>query len=219
VARDARAAGGGGGQGGRGVAGRRRAPIRLAAAAEKRVERDRYGRPVHCAVLADSDAPHEVCAVAERLGELLAELGAVLVTGGRGGAMEAACRGAARAGGVAVGVLPSASAADANPFCSVVLATGLGHARNAVVAQSGDFAVALGASAGTISEVCFAWMAGKTVLVLNAPGPVLARRLGREPPDARGTGEVVRCRGERELRARVEAECRRVAAGRRRLTR
>jgi uncharacterized protein (TIGR00725 family) len=176
-------------------------------------------RPVHCALFADSDAPREVCAVAERVGALLAGLGAVLVTGGCGGAMEAACRGAARAGGVAVGVLPSASAAEANPFCTVVLATGLGHARNAAVAQSGDFAVALGTSAGTISEVCFAWMAGKKVLVLNAAGPVLARRLGREPPDARGTGEVVRCRGERELRSRVEAECRRLAGRRRRVTR
>lgn len=142
-------------------------------------------------VIGDSDAPPELCSIAEQIGEMLARLGITVVTGGRGGVMEAACRGAARAGGTTVGILPSSEMSDANQWCSVVIPTGLGHARNVVNVLGGDFVIALGSSAGTLSEVCFAWIHGKRILTVTGcdswmeqTGSIL---------DSRGTSSINVC--------------------------
>jgi uncharacterized protein (TIGR00725 family) len=117
------------------------------------------------------------------VGRLLAERGAVLVCGGLGGTMEAACRGAQQAGGTTVGLLPGGSRSDANPFVDVAIPTGLGEARNALVVRAADVVVAVGGGYGTLSEIALALKAGKRVVglgsweiegVLAADGPEAA---------------------------------------------
>jgi uncharacterized protein (TIGR00725 family) len=101
------------------------------------------------------------------VGRLLAEHGAVLVCGGLGGTMEAACRGAKQAGGTTVGLLPGESRSDANRFVDVAIPTGLGEARNALVVRSADVVVAVGGGYGTLSEIALALKIGKRVVGLG----------------------------------------------------
>ena len=109
----------------------------------------------------------EPTVAAAEVGRLLAERGAVLVCGGRGGAMEAACRGAKEAGGLTVGILPGSYRSEANPFVDVVVPTGLGEARNALVVGAADVVIAVGGGYGTLSEVALALKAGKRVIGLG----------------------------------------------------
>jgi len=104
---------------------------------------------------------------AEALGRAIAAAGATLVCGGLGGVMEAAARGAARAGGRVVGILPGTDHGEANPWCDVVLPTGLGHARNVLVAAAGDALIALPGGEGTNSEIALALVLGRPVVVLG----------------------------------------------------
>src|SRR4051812_32660802 len=110
----------------------------------------------------------ETAGLAERVGRGLAEAGAVLVCGGMGGVMEAASRGAAEAGGVVIGIVPGESLADANPHCTHVVATGIGHARNLAVVASGEAVVAVGGEWGTLSEIGFARRLGREVVALRS---------------------------------------------------
>ncbi len=105
--------------------------------------------------------------MAETVGRVLALGGATLVCGGRGGVMEAACRGARSAGGLTVGILPGDDASAANPFVDVVIATGLGEARNAIVARAARAVVAIGGRYGTLSEIAFALKRGLPVVGIN----------------------------------------------------
>ncbi|SFG79088.1 hypothetical protein SAMN04488063_2953 [Halopelagius inordinatus] len=91
-------------------------------------------------------------------GRLLAERGHTVVCGGLGGIMEAACRGASDAGGETIGILPTDRREDANDYVDTAIATGLGHARNALVAMNGDAVVAIGGSGGTLSEIGFSFV-------------------------------------------------------------
>ena len=109
----------------------------------------------------------EPTVVAAEVGRLLAERGTVLICGGRGGAMEAACRGAKEAGGLTVGILPGSDSSDANPFVDVVVPTGLGEARNALVVAAADVVIAIGGGYGTLSEIALALKAGKRVIGLG----------------------------------------------------
>jgi uncharacterized protein (TIGR00725 family) len=105
--------------------------------------------------------------VAEEVGRLLARRGAVVVCGGLGGVMEAACRGARSEGGTAVGILPGLNRGAANPFVSVAVPTGLGEARNALVVRAADALIAVGGAYGTLSEIALALKAGKPVIGLG----------------------------------------------------
>jgi uncharacterized protein (TIGR00725 family) len=109
--------------------------------------------------------PDEMAA-AESVGRALAAGGAVVVCGGLGGTMEAACRGAKGAGGTTVGLLPGSDRAQANPFVDVAVPTGLGEARNALVVRTADALVAIGGGYGTLSEIALALKAGKPVVGL-----------------------------------------------------
>lgn len=102
-----------------------------------------------------------------RVGEGIARAGAILVTGGLGGVMEAASEGAARAGGITVGLLPGGDPAAANPHVKVPIATGLGHLRNSMVASAGEAVIAIGGRTGTLSEIAFATIQGKRVIGLG----------------------------------------------------
>lgn len=130
-------------------------------------------RPV-VAVVGDGDGadPHAVAA-ARAVGRLLVEGGCRVLTGGRGGVTESACAGARAAAayreGDTIGVLPGDDARAANPFVDIALPTGLGHGRNALVARA-DAVVAIGGGAGTLSEICFAWLHDRLVVALVLPG-------------------------------------------------
>ena len=108
-------------------------------------------------------APAELEA-AEEIGAAIAAAGAVLVCGGLGGVMEAACRGARSRLGTTVGFLPGDDREDANGWVVLALPTGLGEARNALVAGAADAVVAIGGGWGTLTEIGFALRAGKPVL-------------------------------------------------------
>ena len=121
-------------------------------------------------VIGGREARPDQLDAAEALGRALAELGLTILCGGRGGVMEAACRGAASAGGVSVGLLPDDDPAMANAFVTIPIATGLGIARNAVVARAASCLVAVGGGYGTTSEVALGLQFGKAVFTL-ADGP------------------------------------------------
>lgn len=114
---------------------------------------------------ADDDAR---VADAEEVGRRLAEAGAVVVCGGLGGVMEAAARGAAQAGGDVIGVVPSADPDDANPYCTHVVATATGVARNIAVASSADAVIAVGGGWGTLTEIAHARRIGRPVVALES---------------------------------------------------
>jgi uncharacterized protein (TIGR00725 family) len=109
----------------------------------------------------------EVWRLAEEVGRGLAEAGAVVVCGGRGGVMAAVSRGAASAGGDVIGVLPWTDPGEANSDCTHVVATGVGQARNLAVVGSGEVVVAIGGEWGTLSEIGHARSIGRTVIALR----------------------------------------------------
>jgi len=108
-----------------------------------------------------------VLAAAEQVGVLLAEAGHQVVTGGLGGVMAAASRGAKSAGGIVVAMLPGDDPSAANEFADVVVATGLGQGRNVLVVRSADAVIAVGGSWGTLSEVAVARRLGRPVVWLH----------------------------------------------------
>jgi len=127
------------------------------------------GRPLRApvGVVGPRSASTAQLELAEALGTGLADLGLTVLCGGREGVMEAVCRGAARAGGVSVGLLPDDSWTAANPFVTLPLATGLGVARNAVIARAAVCLLAVGGGYGTTSEMAFALQFGRPVLALG----------------------------------------------------
>ncbi|WP_096393228.1 TIGR00725 family protein [Halorubrum trapanicum] len=118
-------------------------------------------------VIGGSSIDGETAAVAAALGERLAERGHVVVCGGLGGVMEAVCRGARAAGGETIGILPTDDRGDANPHVTVPIATGMGHARNALVVMNGDAAIAVDGGPGTLSEIGLAIAQGRPVAGLD----------------------------------------------------
>ena len=121
----------------------------------------------YVAVVGAGDATASLADAAEAVGRGLARHGVVVVCGGLGGVMEAACRGAAAEGGTTVGILPGRDRAAANPFVTVAVATGLGEARNAVVVATVDAVLAIGGEWGTLSEIALARKAGTPVVGLR----------------------------------------------------
>lgn len=109
--------------------------------------------------------------LAEAVGRGLAEGGAVVVCGGLGGIMEAACRGAVAAGGETLGILPGDDPALANPYVTLPIATNLGHARNVVIAQTAQALIAVEGEYGTLSEIAIGLKLGRPVFALESwPG-------------------------------------------------
>jgi uncharacterized protein (TIGR00725 family) len=125
-------------------------------------------RRVQISVIGASESEEEIFRTAEQVGRRIAEAGAVLICGGRGGVMEAASRGAAEAGGTVIGVLPTLSPADANPYVTHAVATGIGEARNLAVVASGEAVIALGGEWGTLSEIAHARKIGRPVVAIRS---------------------------------------------------
>jgi uncharacterized protein (TIGR00725 family) len=128
--------------------------------------------------------------LAEEIGGIIASEGAVLVCGGLGGIMEAACRGAKNSGGTTIGIIPGEDKRDANEFVDIPVSTGMGYSRNTLVAGTADLVVALPGEYGTLSEIAFALNAGKAVYGLGAWNIPGVEKL-KEPEELR---EVIRTR-------------------------
>ncbi len=120
------------------------------------------------AVIGAGDATPEQVAEARRIGAGLARAGATVITGGLGGVMEAAMRGARDAGGAAVAILPGERLDDAHPGAGIALATGFGDARNVIVAGSARVVIAVGGRLGTLTEIAFARKRGIPVIGLGS---------------------------------------------------
>lgn len=107
-------------------------------------------------VIGGSTVTESEAETAAAVGRRLADRDHTVVCGGLGGVMEAVCRGASDAGGRTIGILSSDDPADANPYVDEPIATGLGHARNALVVMNGDAAIAVDGGNGTLSELGYA---------------------------------------------------------------
>ncbi len=120
----------------------------------------------------DSKLTDEVRRTAEGIGRDIAKEGCVLICGGRGGVMEAACKGAKSAGGITVGILPGLDRADANSYIDVAITTGMGYARNSLVVSCADAVIAIAGRSGTLSEIALSLNYGKPVIVVEGTGGI-----------------------------------------------
>jgi uncharacterized protein (TIGR00725 family) len=118
-------------------------------------------------VIGGSEVPLPIAGLAEEVGREIARRGAVLVCGGLGGVMEAACRGASSEGGLTVGILPGENRRAANPFVRIPIVTGMGYARNVAVVRSCHAIIAVDGSYGTLSEIGHALQGGIPVIGLR----------------------------------------------------
>jgi uncharacterized protein (TIGR00725 family) len=139
------------------------------------------------AVIGESSCDGVICGIAEKVGRGIAENGWAVITGGLGGVMESACKGAKQAGGLTIGILPGFSRRDANQYVDLPLVTGMSHARNVIIAYSADAVIAVSGSYGTLSEIAIALKLGKPVigiktwdsiegvLMVNTPDEAIAK--------------------------------------------
>jgi uncharacterized protein (TIGR00725 family) len=144
------------------------------------------GRAPYVAVVGPGESLPDEIAAAEEVGRRLAEAGAVIVCGGLGGVMAAACRGADSAGGTTVGILPGSDRAAANEWVTVAVATGMGELRNGLIVRSADALVAIGGaerSFGTLSEIALARRTGLPVICLGS-WEIEGVQLADSPQDA-----------------------------------
>lgn len=156
-------------------------------------------RPRLIAVLGGRECDETTYRLAYAVGKGIAESGSVLLCGGRTGVMEAACQGASEAGGLTVGILPGTDRRDANQYVQVAIPTGIGVARNAIIARACEAAVAIGGNYGTLSEIAYCLQFGVPVCTLSSwdeiPGVVVCRTpeevlsflFGREAREQAGT--------------------------------
>jgi uncharacterized protein (TIGR00725 family) len=119
------------------------------------------------AVIGASRPSAQETLLAREIGERLARAGFSVLTGGLGGVMEAAAEGASGSGGLVLGILPGADPALANPHVTIAIPTGVGDARNAIIANTADGFIAVGGGLGTLSEIAFALKRGKPVVALK----------------------------------------------------
>jgi len=118
------------------------------------------------------------------VGKNIAERGAVLLCGGRTGVMEAACKGAVEAGGLTIGILPGNDKSDANPWVKVILPSGIGIARNAIITRACDAAIAIGGKYGTLSEIAYCLQMDKPVCGLHSWSEIAGFPQFENPEDA-----------------------------------
>lgn len=138
-------------------------------------------RRVIVAVIGGSQPSESEACLAEEVGVMLAAEGWAVLSGGLGGVMEAASRGAARHGGLVIGILPGGDPDSCNAYVEIAVASGLGDGRNAVIANTADAFVAVGGSFGTLSEIAFALKRNKPVVALCSWKLDATRLVGGEP--------------------------------------
>jgi uncharacterized protein (TIGR00725 family) len=135
-------------------------------------------------VIGPRDASPEQRSAAEAIGAGLARMGLAVLCGGREGVMDAVAQGVAKGRGVAIGLLPEPDGHAANPHLSIVVPTGLGEARNAIIARASFCLVAIGDSYGTLSEVALGLQFGKRVLGLAGAPAVRGVQACADPQSA-----------------------------------
>lgn len=118
---------------------------------------------------ADGHLSNYALEVAEEVGKLIAQKGCILVCGGRGGVMKAACKGAKEGNGLTVGILPE-SKEEANEFVDIPIATGLGNRRNFLVVTAGDAVIAISGRWGTLNEISFSMIFKKPLILVKGTG-------------------------------------------------
>lgn len=126
----------------------------------------------------DGEITNEVKEMSEKIGRDIAENKCILLCGGRGGVMEAACKGAKSRNGITVGLLPSYDKNDANPYVDIPLALGVGHVRNSLIACSADAVIAICGRTGTLSEIALALTYNKPVIAVKGSGGAAELKLG-----------------------------------------
>lgn len=158
--------------------------------------------PLRIGVVGAGEAPDELALLAEAVGRHIAVAGAVLVNGGGGGVMEASARGAARAGGLTVGLLQGDEPDGANRWTALPLATGMGQGRNLLVVRASDALVVVGGGWGTLSEIALAGKVRRPLVILV-------------PPEAGSLGLPVRSDPEEAVREaiRLARACRKIPHG------
>ncbi len=137
-----------------------------------RIPQSSFKRLIQVLVIgSDGDhCPPSTYETAKEVGAQIASRGAILITGGLGGVMEAACLGAKEKGGLVVGILPHEEMSYANPYCDIIIPTGIGFSRNYVTAYSADSTIVVGGGAGTYIEACVAYQKGKPIVALTGTG-------------------------------------------------
>jgi len=135
-------------------------------------------------VIGAGNCSRETGALAEAAGREIAKKGAVLLCGGLGGVMEAAAKGAKLEGGTTTGILPGTLREEANPWIDVAVLSGMGHARNALIAQSSDALIAVDGEYGTLSEIALGLKMGKPVVLLESKWEIKGAESARSPLEA-----------------------------------
>ena len=118
----------------------------------------------------DNGCTPELEKIAYETGIEIAKSNSILITGGLGGVMKAASKGAKESGGLTVGIIPQNDMSEANEFCDVVIPSGIGLMRDFLNALSADGVIAIGGGSGTLSEICAAYMYSKPIVVLKNSG-------------------------------------------------
>ncbi|UCD19444.1 MAG: TIGR00725 family protein [candidate division WOR-3 bacterium] len=139
------------------------------------------------AVIGGSEASDKHLKIAEEVGSLIAERGAILITGGMGGIMSAASKGAKESNGLVIGVLPTVDRESANPYVDIPIVTGLSNARNFIIARTCDCAVAIDGKYGTLSEIAYCLMYDVPVIGIDTwtiEAPIIPAENAREAVDA-----------------------------------
>jgi uncharacterized protein (TIGR00725 family) len=110
--------------------------------------------------------------VAEEIGRLIAMNNAILICGGRGGIMEAACKGAKKKGGITVGILPK-TREEANKYVDIPIITGLGNLRNSLVVNTSDAVIAIAGRSGTLNEISYSILYQKPLILIRGTGGIV----------------------------------------------
>ena len=159
-------------------------------------------RKIQAVIVGDSSADKEKYDFAYQTGKMLAELGIVVISGGKSGVMEAVSRGAYEAGGITIGILPSNNLDDVNDWCTISIPTGMGHARNALMAMAADFVIAIGGGAGTLTEIGFGWIYNKPIIAVSKFGG-WAERMAGLPVDNRRKDNLIKVSSFEKLRIEI----------------
>ena len=123
----------------------------------------------------DNGCTPELERIAYDAGSEVAKSDSVLITGGLGGVMRAACNGAHESGGTTVGIIPQDDSSHANEFCDIVIPSGMGLTRDFLNALSADGVIVVGGGSGTLSEICAAYMHKKPIVALKNSGGIASK--------------------------------------------
>jgi len=144
----------------------------------------------------------EICDFGEKLGAAIVENGYILACGGSFGIMQAVCKGAKNSPkshfGCTIGILPELDKKKANPYCDIVIPTGIGYARNQIVVNTGDVVVAIAGGSGTLSEIAFAWQFAKKIICYQGFGG-WSEKLAGIDLDNRNSGLIKTARSLEEI--------------------